>query len=86
MIEQIFWWTGAVVAICACVMIACLFLCGAAWAVKKAFNYWWDRTLTIYRFESLRYYFGIMVENGRTGLLKEVEKSKQEAQQQERDQ
>lgn len=80
MIDQVYWWTGAVIAICACVMLACLFLCCAAWAVKKACNYWWDRTLTIYRLESLRHYFRIMVENGRTGLLKEVETSKQEHQ------
>ena len=85
-VDSVFWWTGAVIAASACVLVACLFLYGAAVAVKKASNVWWDRTLTIYRLESLRHYFKIMVENGRTGLLKEVEKSEQERQQRERTQ
>lgn len=85
-VDSVFWWTGAVIAASACVLVACLFLYGAAVAVKKVSNAWWDLTLTIYRLESLRHYFKIMVENGRTGLLKEVEKSEQERQQRERTQ
>lgn len=85
-VDNVFWWTGAVIAACACVLVTCLFLYGAAAAVRKVCGIWWDRTLTIYRLESLRHYFKIMVENGRTGLLKEVEKSEQERQQRERTQ
>lgn len=81
-VDSVFWWTGAVIAASACVLVACLFLYGAAVAVNKVSNAWWDLTLTIYRLESLRHYFKIMVENGRTGLIKEVEKSKRERSQQ----
>lgn len=77
-IDQVFWVTGAVVAASACAITASFVVFVAGYAVKKACNYWLDKTLTIYRLESLRYYFRVMVENGRTGLLKEVEKSKEE--------
>lgn len=82
LMDQVFWWTGAVIAACACVLVACFALYLSAYAVKRVCNYWWERTLTVYRLESLRHYFRIMVENGRTGLLKEVEKSEQERNQQ----
>ena len=80
-ITQVFYWTGAAISIAACVTIASLCLYGAGVLFKKVCNYWWERTLTIYRLESLRHYFRIMVENGRTGLLKEVSKSEIEAKQ-----
>ena len=78
LISDIFWWTGAIVSISLCIMFASAMLYGATWSVKKAFNYWWDQTLMIYRYESIRHYFKVMVDNGRTGLLKEVELSEQE--------
>jgi hypothetical protein len=78
-IDQVFYWCGAVITTSVAVIFTSCLALLAGWLVKKACNYWWDRALTIYRLESLRYYFQIMVENGRTGLLKEVRKSEQEA-------
>ena len=83
MIDAIFYWCGAVIGVSAAVIAASCAVIFACWCVKKAFNYWWDRTLTIYRLESLRYYFKIMVDNGRTGLLKHVEESRKEKARQE---
>jgi len=78
-IDQVFYWCGAVIATSVAVIFTSCLALFAGWTVKKACNYWWDRTLTIYRFESIRHYFQIMVKNGRTGLLKEVEQSEIEA-------
>jgi hypothetical protein len=78
-LDSILWGLGAFVVLCLCVIIVCSLITLITWVVKKTFDYWWDQTLVIYRFESVRHYFKIMVANGRTGLLKEVEKSKQEA-------
>lgn len=78
-IDQVFYWCGAVIATSVTVIVAAALALFACWLVKKACNYWWDRTLTIYRLESIRHYFRIMVKNGRAGLLKEVEKSEKEA-------
>lgn len=83
MTDAIFYWCGAVIGLSAAVIAACCAAIFAGWCVKKACNYWWERTLTIYRIESLHYYFKIMVDNGRTGLLKEVEKSRKEKDRQE---
>jgi hypothetical protein len=84
-IDQIFYWCGAAIGVSAAVIAACVCIAFAGWCVKKVCNYWWDRTLTIYRLESLRHYFRIMVENGRTGLLKEVELSRKESRQPDQD-
>jgi hypothetical protein len=78
-IDQVFYWCGAVIVTSVTVIFTASLALFAGWLVKKACNYWWERTLTIYRLESLRHYFQIMVENGRTGLLKEVEQSAMEA-------
>lgn len=78
-LDEVFYWCGAVITTSAVVILASSLALFAGWTVKKACNYWWERTVMIYRIESLRYYFRVMVENGRTGLLKEVEKSEQEA-------
>ena len=78
-IDQLFYWCGAVIATSTAVILASCFALLAGWTVKKACNYWWDRTLTTYRLESIRNYFQIMVKNGRTGLLKEVAQSEIEA-------
>lgn len=78
-IDQVFYWCGAVITTSVAVIFTSCLALLAGWLVKKACNYWWGRTLAIYRFESIRHYFQIMVQNGRTGLLKEVEKSQQEA-------
>jgi hypothetical protein len=77
-LDPVFYWTGAAIAIAACVVAASLCLIAAAYLLKLACNRWWSRTLTIYRLESIRYYFKVMVDNGRTGLLKEVKKSEKE--------
>lgn len=83
MLDQIFYWCGAVIGVSASVIAAACMAAFAGWCLKKVCNYWWERTLTIYRLESIRHYFRVMVENGRTGLLKEVEKSEKERHQQE---
>ena len=77
-IDQLFYWCGAVIGISGAVIAACCAAIFSAWLIKKTCNYWWEHTLTIYRLESLRHYFKIMVDNRRTGLLKEVEASKAE--------
>lgn len=82
MIDAVFWWTGAAIAIAACVSVAGLIICCAAMLMKKACVMLLERTLEIYRLESLKYYFRVMVENGRSGLLKEVAKSSEESKQQ----
>lgn len=83
-IDAVFWWTGAVVAFSACVSLASLLLYGAAMLVKEACNAWWDRALAAYRIESVRHYIQVMINNGRTGLLKEVANSAEEKKEREK--
>ncbi len=78
-INSVFWWTGAIVAYSACLAVVLLCLYGVAVLIKEVCNYWWDRALAAYRIESVRYYLQVMVKNGRTGLLKHVEESREEA-------
>lgn len=77
-VDSVFWWTGAGVAVAACITILSIAIFVAALFVKMACNAWWERALTAYRIESVRHYMQIMIKNGRTGLLKEVSKSAQE--------
>lgn len=77
--NTVFWWTGAVVAYSACLVVVLLCLYGVALLVKEVCNCWWERVLAAYRIESVRYYLQVMVKNGRAGLLKHVEESRKEA-------